>query len=113
MKISNKRKLQQIAFNHSSGIGFDNFVNDTTLWSDNPSKFRKNLVKELALPKIQKVIMPIDERTEDEKMKDDIHRETAIVWTLPSGKIDKYEYLTGELILQPDQNQLIEQATFT
>ena len=57
--------------------------------------------------------MPIDGRTEDEKMKDDINRETAIVWTLSSGKIDKYEYLTGEVILPPDQNQLTEQATFT
>ena len=26
MKIPNKRKLKQIAFNHSYGIGFDNFM---------------------------------------------------------------------------------------
>ena len=30
-----------------------------------------------------------------------------------SGKIDKYEYLTGEKILPPDQNRTIELATFT
>ena len=27
MKISSKRELQQIAFNHSSGIDFQNFIN--------------------------------------------------------------------------------------
>ena len=57
-KISNKRELQQIAINHSSDIStkdFENiyrkctaesylfFVNDTTLASDNPLRFRKNL----------------------------------------------------------------------
>ena len=30
-----------------------------------------------------------------------------------SGKIDKYEYLTGEEILTSDQRRVIEQATFT
>ena len=58
MKISNKRELQQIAFNHSSDIDFQDFMNlykkctanpysllviDTTLASDNPLCFRKNL----------------------------------------------------------------------
>ena len=58
MKILNKRELQQIAINHSSGIDFKDFVkiykkctdepypfliNDTTLFSDNPLRFRKNL----------------------------------------------------------------------
>ena len=57
-KILNKRELQQIAINHSSDIStkdFTNiyrkctvepysfFVNDTTLASDNPLRFRKNL----------------------------------------------------------------------
>ena len=60
MKISNKRELQQIALNHSSDINFKDFikiykkctaepyyflVNDTTLPSDNPLRFRKNLFK--------------------------------------------------------------------
>ena len=57
-KISNRKELQQIAINHSSDIStkdFTNiyrkctvepysfFVNDTTLASDNPLRFRKNL----------------------------------------------------------------------
>ena len=33
--------------------------------------------------------------------------------TLSSGKIDKYEYLTGEEILPSNQQQIIEQAKFT
>ena len=58
MKIPNERELQQIALNHSSDIDFKDFVkiykkytdkpysflvNDTTLASDNPLRFRKNL----------------------------------------------------------------------
>ena len=57
MKISNKRELQQIGFNHSSDIDFKDFMNlyknctakpcsflaiDANLASDNPSRFRKN-----------------------------------------------------------------------
>ena len=59
MKIPNKRELQQIALNHSSDIDFKDFmniykkytkepysffVNDTTLPSDDPVRFRKNLL---------------------------------------------------------------------
>ena len=32
---------------------------------------------------------------------------------MPSGKIDKYEYLIGEEILPSNQTQIIEQAKFT
>ena len=32
---------------------------------------------------------------------------------LSSGKIDKYEYLTGEELLPSNQQQIIEQAKFT
>ena len=59
MKIPNKREIQQIASNHSSDINFKDFmkiykdytkeqylflVNETTLLSDNPLRFRKNLL---------------------------------------------------------------------
>ena len=58
MKILNKRELQQIALSHSSDIDFKDFmkiykecskepysflVNDTTLQSGNPLRFRYNL----------------------------------------------------------------------
>ena len=60
MKTPNKRELQQIALNHSSDIDFKDFmqiykkcttepysflVNDTTLPSDDPLRFRKNLLR--------------------------------------------------------------------
>ena len=56
MKMLNERDLQQIALNHSSDINFKDFikiyktcttepysflVNDTTVSSDNPLRFRK------------------------------------------------------------------------
>ena len=59
MKIFNKRELQQTVLNHSSDIDFKDFikiykkckakpssflVNDTTLPSDDPLRFRKNLL---------------------------------------------------------------------
>ena len=62
MKIPNKQELQQIAFNHSSDIDFQDFTNlykkcttkpysflvtDTTLASDNSSRFRKNLLERI------------------------------------------------------------------
>ena len=57
-KNLSKRELQQIAMNHSSDIStkdfvhiyekctsepYSFFINDTTLSSDNPLRFRKNL----------------------------------------------------------------------
>ena len=39
--------------------------------------------------------------------------EAAKISALFSGKIDKYEHLTGEEILPSNQQQIIEQATFT
>ena len=59
MKIPNNREFQEIALNHSSDINFKYFfkiykkctdetypflVNDTTLASDNPLRFRKNIL---------------------------------------------------------------------
>ena len=46
-------------------------------------------------------------------MKNDIKREAAKPSALSSGKIDKYEYLTGDEILPSDQSRIIEQAKFT
>ena len=58
MKINNRRELQNIAFNHSTDIDYQDFMNiyrectrepysfltiDTTLSSSNPLRFRKNL----------------------------------------------------------------------
>ena len=62
MEIPNKRELQQITFNHSSDIDFQNVINlykkctaklssflviDATLTSDNSLRFRENLVERI------------------------------------------------------------------
>ena len=57
--------------------------------------------------------MTIDDQIEDEKLQYGINREAVNISTLSSGKIDKYEYLTGEEILPSNQKQIIEQAKFT
>ena len=57
--------------------------------------------------------MTIEDQIRDEKLQYDINREAVKVSASSSGKIDKYEYLTGEEILPSDQWQIIEQAKFT
>ena len=57
--------------------------------------------------------MTIDDRIGDEKLQYDINREAAKVSALCSGKIDRYEYPTGEEILSSDQSRIIEQVKFT
>ena len=64
MKIPNKQELQQIGYNHSSDIDFQDFMNlykkcivkpysffvidtDTTLALDNPLHFRNNLLERI------------------------------------------------------------------
>ena len=68
MKIPNKGKLQQITLNHSYDIEFKDFmklnkytkepfsflVNNAALPSDNPLKFKKNLLKNDCLRESQK-----------------------------------------------------------
>ena len=122
MKIPNKRELQQTALNHLSDIVFKDFmqiykkyttepyfflVNDTTLPSDDPLRFRKNLLGWYIIK-----IMTIEDQIKDEKLQYDINREAAKISALSSGKIDKYEYLTGEKILPSNQQQIIQQAKF-
>ena len=62
MKIPNKRELKQIAYNYSSDIDSEDFLNlykkctakpycflaiDDNLASDNPLRFRKNLLERI------------------------------------------------------------------
>ena len=57
--------------------------------------------------------MTINDQVRDEKLRCIINGETAKISALLSGKIHKYEYLTGEDILPSNQQQIIEQAKFT
>ena len=56
--------------------------------------------------------MTIEDQIKDEKLQYDINREAAKISALSSGKLDKYEYLTGEEILSSTQQQIIQQAIF-
>ena len=56
--------------------------------------------------------MTIEDQIKDEKLQYDINREAAKISALSSGKLDKYEYLTGEEILPLNQQQIIQQAKF-
>ena len=47
--------------------------------------------------------MRIEDKIRDEKLQTDIKREAAKISALLSGKIDKYEHLTGEEILPSNQ----------
>ena len=57
--------------------------------------------------------MTTEDQIRDEKLQYDISREAAKISALSSGKIDKYEYLTGEEILPSTQQQIIKQAKFS
>ena len=57
--------------------------------------------------------MTIDDKIKDEKLQYDIKREAAKMSALSSGKINKYEYLTGEEVLPSDQSRITEQEKFT
>ena len=122
MKIPNKRELQQITINHSSDIDFRDFMNlykkctaklhsflviHAILASDNPSRFREDI-----LEGIWKAVMITDDKIRNEKSQFDINR-AAKISALLSGKIDKYEYPTGEEVLPSNQRQTIAQAKFT
>ena len=57
--------------------------------------------------------MTINDQIKDEKLQYNINREAAKISALSSGKLHKYEYLTGEDILPSTQQQIIEQTKFT
>ena len=57
--------------------------------------------------------MTIDDQIRDQKLPYDINSKAAEMSALSSGKINKYEYVTGNKILPSNQQQMIEQAKFT
>ena len=58
-------------------------------------------------------MMNINDQIKDEKLQYNINREAAKISALSSGKLHKYECLTGEDILPSTQQQIIEQIKFT
>ena len=80
----------------STAKSFSFLVIDATLASDNPLRFRCNLLE-------RKIIMTIDDKIRDQKLQHNINREPT----------KKSEYLIGEEILPPDQSRIVEQAKLT
>ena len=58
-------------------------------------------------------MMSINDKMKNEKLQYNINREAAKISALSSGKLYKYEYLSGEDILPSNQQQIIEQTKFT
>ena len=83
-------------------------ASDTTFASDNHLRFRRNLLER----KFKKITM-IDDKIRDEKLQYDIIREAANISALSSGKIDKYEFLTGGEKLLSHESGMIKQAKFS
>ena len=54
--------------------------------------------------------MTIKDEIRNEKLQYDINSKAAKISALSSGKIHKYEYLTGEDISPSNQQQIIEQV---
>ena len=57
--------------------------------------------------------MTTNDQIREEKLQYNINRATAKISALSSGKMHKYEYLTGADILPSNQQQIIQQAKFT
>ena len=57
--------------------------------------------------------MTINNQIKYEKLQHDINREVAKISALSSGKLHRYEYVTGEDTSPSNLQQIIEQAKFT
>ena len=85
-KLNNKRELQNIAINHAADIDYDDFI-----------KIYRHSTKAKDQLKI------LDNKIKQNKADYDLYRKNAKSSALSSGKLDKYEYLTGEgLRYRPD-----------
>ena len=67
---------------------------------------------DVTLKIILKIITTIDDKSGDGKLQYDFNGEVAKIPALSSGKINKYEYFTGEEKLPSNQSELIEQTKF-
>ena len=82
-------------------------LSDTALASDNPVRFRCNLLERI------QTFVTSDDKIRDGKLHYGINIEVAKILALSSGKVDKYEYCTVEEILPSPQSQILEEAKFT
>ena len=57
--------------------------------------------------------MTINDEIRNEELKYGINKKAAEITALSSGKIDKYDYLTGKEVLSSNQQEMLEQAKFS
>ena len=81
-------------------------MSDTTLPSDNPLRFRKNLLKTTVSQKLR----TIDIKIEQIKVQSILNRETVKISAIQLGNDAKYEFLTDEHVL-PEKYFLETAAT--
>ena len=55
--------------------------------------------------------MPTNDQIRYRKLQHDINRHAARISALPTSKTDKYEYLTHEKMLPPDQSRPVEKLS--
>ena len=106
-KISNKRELQKISFNHSWSIDFPNFW-PFDLWLFLKIVLKIHFLFWLLILLLNQIILQVSERIfrnnmktnhenwddiRDKNVQYDIYREVEKVSAITSGKIDKMEFL--------------------
>ena len=101
MKIHNKRKLQQIAINHSADIDYKDFMKIyrsctkdpySTLPADNHLRFRKKYF-ELFFIKMTLTdqVKILDNNIKANQAQHDLDREAAKISALSGGELEKHE----------------------
>ena len=107
--------MQNIAINHSADIDYKDFIKIYKKCTENPynfltidttqsvdKKFKKVFIKMI----IKENIKILDGKIKQIRADYDLYRQNAKISTLSNGKLDKYEYLTGEdLGYRPDPVQ--------
>ena len=83
---------------------------DTTLPSSNPLRFRKNLFDTLLNMTVTDQIKILDRKTKQNEAQYDLDREAAKISALSCNNLDKYEYLTSEVLGL--KSSTVEQAKF-
>ena len=116
MKLSNKRELQQIAFNHSSDIDFRDFRNTYKKCPIKPYSFLETdtilllhqIIFQVQKESFRKNIYIYIKKSWQLIIRLEMKNRNTMLSALSSGKIDKYEYLPGEEIVPSDQGGIIE-----
>ena len=111
IKLYYKRRLQNIAINHSADIDYEDFTMiykpctigpyysltfDTTLPANNSWKFQKKYFRSILKMTVNDILKILDGKMKAYQAQYDLDREIAKISPLSSKDLDKCEYLTSE-----------------